>query len=197
MIIGIDFDGTIADTNSEKSAWIKRELGLDVKPYLCDRTCCVNMIGAEEYQRMSVEVFSEEATSRVLPVLGALEAIEDLRRKHQIVVITARVGDILKAAVDWLALYEQTKNLNCHGTATDQVSKAEVCIHEGVRVLVDDDERHIDRAQLLGIQGILFKNSAPFSLEREGFKMCRSWHEIVCLLRLLDNQQASRIPKDS
>lgn len=194
MIIGIDFDGTVADTNVEKSTWIKRELGLEVKPYLCDRTCCVKAIEEKEYERMSTEVFSEEATSRVLPVSGALQAIEDLRQSNQVVIVTARAGSKLKAAAEWLDRYEQTRGLKYHGTTTDQASKAEVCVREGAQVLVDDDERHVAPAPSFGIQGILFKNSAPISLERKGLKICRSWNEILDLLRFMENRAGGERP---
>lgn len=182
MIIGIDFDGTIADTNTEKAAWVKCELGMEIEPFLCDRTCCTKIIGEGEYNRMSKEVFSAEATLRVRPVPGALEALKALRRVHALIVITARTGPRLDAATEWLERYQQAQGLRCIGIHADRVSKAETCIREGAAVLVDDDERHVYKAVSEGLRAVLFKNSAPVGFERDGVEMSRSWKEVVGLL---------------
>lgn len=182
MIIGVDFDGTIADTNSEKATWIKRELGFDVKPYMCDRTSCVKVVGQSEYERMSAKVYSEEKTLELHPIMGALEALEELRRVHEIVVVTARTNGRLRAAADWLGRYDQTRDLRCLGAQPGVISKVEVCLREGATVLVDDDERHVLEARDMGVRGILFKNLAPPDYRREDVKVCWSWKEITVFL---------------
>ena len=52
MKIGIDFDGTIADTNTAKSYWIKKNIGLSIPPYQCDKTTCLQYIKKEDYKIM-------------------------------------------------------------------------------------------------------------------------------------------------
>lgn len=181
MKIAIDFDGTICDTNSEKASWIKQELGFEVKPYLCDRTCCTELIGDKEYSRMSAYVYSTETTWKTQPIYGALKVISKLRARHQILIVTARTGQKLEAAIHWLERYRETRDLTCYGVDTDQVSKGELCQHEGAQALLDDDERHVYRAIALGVKGVLFKNSAPTSFQRPGLTVCKSWKEVVAL----------------
>ena len=51
LIIGIDFDGTIADTNQVKAEWIKKKLRIDLPPSKCDRSQSVPIIGLENYKK--------------------------------------------------------------------------------------------------------------------------------------------------
>ena len=60
MRLAIDFDGTIADTNRVKAAWILDKLGVVVEPWRCDRTSCVPIIGAAAYEEMSDHVYERE-----------------------------------------------------------------------------------------------------------------------------------------
>jgi hypothetical protein len=195
MIIGVDFDGTIADTNRGKAVWIERELGLSVEPYMCDRTCCVEVIGDREYERLSAEVYNEENTRCLQPVPGVLEALEKLRRLHTILVVTARTEATLRSALDWMARYGETRGLRCMGVPTPTVPKSEMCLREGVTVLVDDDERHVCRADPVGIRGILLKNGAPADFTRKGLTVCRCWPEVTDLIERLSggNKRQSTI----
>jgi hypothetical protein len=178
MGIGIDFDGTMADTNTAKSAWIRRELGRDVPPYACDHTCCAALIGEAEYARMSVEVYGRESTLRLSPVLGALAVIAQLRESRRVLVMTARTGEMLESARLWLSRHPETDGLEALGVPTGEMTKGEACVARGVGALVDDDERHLLSAAALGIQSLLFKPAAPPSLRVEGVRVCRSWEEI-------------------
>ena len=45
LIIAVDYDGTIANTNTEAVKWIKTHGGHDVEPWQCNRTDCVPLIG--------------------------------------------------------------------------------------------------------------------------------------------------------
>lgn len=182
MIVGIDFDGTIADTNTAKSRWITRELGMEVAPYLCDHTCCARIIGDAAYRQMGAQVYSAEVTLALPSVPGALKAILGLRERHVLIVVTARIGAMLGSAMTWLAKHPETSGLRLIGVSTSDTPKAKACLEEGVTVLVDDDERHLYPAVALGMQTILFKQSAPDSLGGKGLQVCRSWGEIYLAL---------------
>jgi hypothetical protein len=45
LIIAVDYDGTIANTNAEAMKWIKTHVGRYVEPWQCNRTDCVPLIG--------------------------------------------------------------------------------------------------------------------------------------------------------
>lgn len=50
LIIAVDYDGTIANTNAEAVKWIKTHVGRDVEPWQCNRTDCVPLIGKSPYE---------------------------------------------------------------------------------------------------------------------------------------------------
>lgn len=192
MIIGIDFDGTIADTNTEKSAWIQRELSMQVPVYLCDRTSCVPLIGELEYKRMCNEVYDRDTTLRLPAVAGVLEAISEVKKNNQLIVVTARVEDMLDSARTWLFRHPETSNIEISGVPVDKTQKAEICHKEGIQVLVDDDERHLYDASALGILAILFKQSGPETFRTDRIQVCSSWEDITCYIHHLTESEPNR-----
>lgn len=62
LIVAVDYDGTIADTNREKAKWIEANLGIAVSPWHCDRTDCVPIIGEEAYRRLGDWVYERPST---------------------------------------------------------------------------------------------------------------------------------------
>lgn len=187
MIIGIDFDGTIADTNSEKSKWIQKELGMKVPPYLCDRTSCVPIIGELDYKRMCNTVYSKDITLSLPAFPSSLEVISMLQKSNKLMVITARTEETLEAAMIWLSKYPQTKNMEAIGVSKE-MHKTEVCYNRGINVLIDDDERHLLDASSLGITAILFKQSAPNLSSSNVIHICGSWDEISSYLQNLEEK---------
>ena len=81
MIVAIDYDGTIADTNRQKVKWIRARLGIDVEPWQCNRTDCVPLIGIEAYEEMGREIYERESSLAAPEVPGALGALRGLARR--------------------------------------------------------------------------------------------------------------------
>lgn len=185
MKVGIDFDGTLADTNALKSAWIKQYLNIDVPPHLTDRTSCVPIIGEESYKKMGENVYSLEATRNLTPMPGALQVLARLVEKHSLVVITARSGWRRDAVTEWLSSHPPAHGLSVITGTGSEASKGETCRKENVRILIDDDERHVLPAQKMGIAAILFKQSAPIGFQSQCLHLCRSWAEIEQIIARL------------
>lgn len=175
LAVGVDFDGTLADTNTFKTGWIIENLGLEVPPHLCDATSCIPIIGREDYRRLGDSAYSRETTLNVPPLPGALDVIRRLREIGEVAVITARTGERLSSAEVWLSQFEETRGMRIIGLDTKAAPKLMRCSEEGIGVLIDDDERHLLRNG--PVRSILFKQDAP-----EGFTasltICRSWVEI-------------------
>lgn len=180
MKIGIDFDGTIADTNQIKSRWIQDQLGISVPPYMTDRTSCIPIIGKENYKLMGISVYSPDSTANLAPVPGALDAIERLKQNHSILIITARTRNKLRPAEEWLASHRATVDLEVLSVKVSEKSKVQVCLDNHVNALVDDDEGHLVGLEDTGIAAILFKRNAPTPNNSKGqfCYFCRSWEEI-------------------
>ncbi len=182
MIIGIDFDGTLADTNTLKAEWIRQRMGLVIPPYLCDHTSCISVVGRENYKEMGDYVYGEEMTLAVSPMPGALAAIRTLRASHELVVVTARTGERSEFTERWLSKWEETRGMRVVGVRTSEVPKLQVCQDQGIGALIDDDERHFRDAAGFNMVSILFKQDAPPNVHYDCAQVCRTWEEIERLM---------------
>ncbi len=176
--VGLDFDGTVADTNTLKTQWIKENLGIDVEPHLCDLTNCLPIIGLDAYRTMGEYVFGSAGTSAVGPIRGALEVIRRLRNMREVVIVTARTGERAEIASHWLSAYEETRGMRVIGVKTGEVSKVQRCLEEEIGVLVEDDERHLYDAREKGVHAVLLRLDGPEDLNCDYADLCRSWADI-------------------
>ena len=102
--ITIDYDGVIADTNSQKSEWISDNLGYNVPPYFCDRTNCVRYIGKSRYEELSKIIYDREYSLSAEPISGSIKIIKKLSTKYSLFIISARSDEKLIWAKEWLRM---------------------------------------------------------------------------------------------
>lgn len=179
MVIAIDYDGTIGDTNREKVRWIAANLGKTVSPWECDMTHCVPIIGREAYRQLGDTVYEREGTLRAAAVPGALAALGRLSRQARLYVLTARPERRLAYAREWL---EQHGVLSCFaGLVTSHGSaKAAVCSAIGADVLVDDDVRHLLQVDTAHLCRILLQDGRQDAPDYgPEVRFCRSWPDVV------------------
>jgi len=189
MRIGLDFDGTIADTNAVKSDWIKVELGMHVPPYLCDRTSAVPIIGDENYRRMREQVYSEKNTSQFVPVTGLDAALTEMSLHSEFLLVTARGN--LKLVRAWLKSHGFLERIQMSDQPSNHLKKLEICRAFGIDLLVDDDSRHLPSSSEGAIHGVLFKPGSPSSYRVGDLPICRSWEAVAEFATML-NQRLGR-----
>ena len=185
MNIGIDFDGTIADTNTAKSSWIKENFDIYVPPYLCDRSSCENYIGKNNYDKISSVIYGREHTLSLKPYPGVIEALNKLYAASNLYIITARTGHNIKYAKEWLVKNDLLSLVTLHSAGGGGVSKGKYCIKYSIKTMIDDDHRHLINLSNESIYPILFKHNAPSDYSNGKLKICRSWQDIMLLLNLL------------
>ena len=182
MIIALDYDGTIADTNREKAAWIKANLGKTVAPWDCNRTACVPLIGEEAYLAMGNYVYEREGTLEAREVPGAVASIRALARAGQVYVVTVRPPRRIEFAREWLSRNDVLSNIE--GMISSQgTSKGKICSQLGAEVLIDDDVRHLRGANLPALRRVLLQHGRGDDIELEPcVDVCRNWEDILKLL---------------
>ncbi len=186
MRIGIDFDGTISDTNAMKARWIRDHLGMEVAQSLCDRTACVPIIGLENYERLSPAAYEREGTLSAPPIAGVAEALQRLSAVAELFLLTARKPHRVAFAEEWL---DARGLLRCFSAimTSDGEPKHALCVAHGLRALVDDDARHIIGLDAHGVRGILFKAcDARIVPGTDGVRLCRTWPQVVATLVVVD-----------
>ena len=71
-LIGIDFDGTIADTSDFKRRWAREHLGLDIPLGMCNRSGMLAAgLSEADYNRMLVVACDEPHTLAAAPPVQA------------------------------------------------------------------------------------------------------------------------------
>jgi hypothetical protein len=188
MIIGIDFDGTLADTNSVKSRWIKEHLHLDVPPWLCDRTDCVPLIGREAYDTMADDVYGQEATISIPLMKDAEEVLLRLSEFSRVCIMTNRNEVRTKYVHHWLHTNGLFRLIGDVISSVD-IPKLNICKKRGIRWLMDDDIRHLDPDIAEGIGLILFKPGIANVEVPAGVICVASWLDVLDLVRPADAER--------
>lgn len=179
MIIALDFDGTIADANRLKAAWIKENLDIEIPSWQCSYTECVPIVGPEVHKPMGQIVYGREGTLRAEEVSGALDALRILSRDHTLHIVTARPDSRVPFAREWL---EQNGVIDCITSMHSSVgsTKASICSALGARVLVDDDVRHLTESENPDLTRILLQDGRT---DRPDYGpdvvFCTRWDEIL------------------
>ena len=182
MIVAIDYDGTIADTNLVKVEWVKAHLGLDLSRWQCSRTSCVPLIGIADYERMIAVVYERDSTLQAQPLPGALEAIRALAASVQVHIVTARPPRRIEFAREWLSLHGILPHIAGIESSVGS-SKGLICAQIGAQALVEDDERHLLRADVSGLRRILLHYGRPARAESiPGIDFCTIWSQVLALL---------------
>ena len=189
-IIGIDYDGTIANTSEVKADWIRAHVEMEIPPWKTDRTSCVPIIGLQTYERMGQFVYEREGSLRARDVPGSLDAIKELARNFRIFIVTARKSEQIRWCKEWLRerdldslihAYFSTAGNSPHGS---EPSKLQVCRDHDIDVLIDDDERHLEGSEVPHVRRILLKSGCSEMIRvPEGAELARSWPEALRILR--------------
>jgi hypothetical protein len=179
MIIAIDYDGTIGDTNREKVKWIAGNLGQAVSPWRCNRTDCVPIIGLDAYERMGNHVYERESTRQANEVPGALAALRALSGKAALHVVTARTEARVPHAREWLESQGVLSLIaGIHSSAGS--SKSAVCAALGASILIDDDIRHLRQVEVAGLHRILLQDGRDDVPDCGlGVAFCASWQDVL------------------
>ena len=153
LIIAVDYDGTIANTNAEAMKWIKTHVGRYVEPWQCNRTDCVPLIGKSPYEEMNDYVYERESTLAAAEVPGAANALRALTVIGDVFVVTNRRLHRIAYAREWLERMGLALSIREVITSHDS-SKEQVCHQIGAHVLIDDDVRHLRDVRLEGLQRV-------------------------------------------
>ena len=149
MKIGVDIDEVLGELlglfielhNLENSTSIQVE---DVSDYsLAKLFGCTQ----EEIDKRIERFFRQGNGSRILPVDGAVEAIQNLARDHELIVISARPKLFEQQTIHWLdthfpGAFSEVHFVDEVSMEADALAKAELCRQFGIDVMVEDSHKN-------------------------------------------------------
>lgn len=191
MKIGVDMDSVIADLIPPMVAFHNERYHTDLTVsshsnynlsvvWKCDPTDVLFRI---------FEYYESPHFDRVMPIKGAVEGINRLSEKHELILITARPHRIEHKTHAWLQKHFHGKfNKILHTNLVSSKNetrkkKSQVCKEEGISAMIDDAPDYAIDCASEGIQVYLFpalwnKTIQPHKLIRP----VSGWDEIVTLL---------------
>ena len=183
LIIAVDYDGTIANTNTEAVKWIKTHVGRDVEPWQCNRTDCVPLIGKSPYEEMNDYVYERESTLAAAEVPGAANALRALTVIGDVFVVTNRRQHRIAYAREWLERMGLALSIREIITSHDS-SKEQVCHQIGAHVLIDDDVRHLRDVRLEGLRRVWLQHGRTQIVDDcpVGVAFCSHWDKVLGVL---------------
>ncbi len=186
MILAIDYDGTIADSNAEKVKWIRDNLNWEIPVWLCNKTECVPRIGETVYEAMGNDVYERERTLQAPAVPGVLAALRTLAMTNELHVVTARPSRRIAFAEEWLTergIVHLFRGIH----SAHETAKTDICRRIGAHILIDDDERHLTSTDLPGLSRMLLqcgRNDTP--QVPEGVLFLKGWPDVVASIEDMD-----------
>lgn len=184
MIISIDFDGIIADTNLVKKEYALTKFGLNVPKHACDKTSFSLYFGGKKYKQMTRELYTHTITRITPAVPGAINGIKTLSKNHKLLLLSDRAKERLGWAKEWLG---RRGLLTCFDSviSSHQSGKHKICLNAKCHVLIDDDCRHLSESGK-GYKRILFKPGGHIAQAiSEGVFLVKSWKQILLIINKL------------
>lgn len=187
MKIGIDLDDVLADMMPVLLTYHNDVYGTtltkdDIWSY---RFWDVLQVSQEEAIK---RVFDFERSSRmltILPLPGAVQAVETLGDNHELSIITARDSEFAESTKHWLArhfpdVFSGIHFANHYSSTSTPRSKGDICKEIGIEVMIDDSFSNVVSCHGVCQSTLLF--DAPWNVHEQlldGMHRVASWHDIV------------------
>lgn len=187
MKIAIDIDDTLADFSPMFLKFYNKKFNTSFKVSDFARLDWWNVLNIERGDILSVvyDFYKSDEFMDIVPVVGAVGAVEKLAKKHDLISVTARSKKVEKITNKWIenhfaANIEKIFMTDLHLFKKNKMSKGKICHDEGVDILIDDLPKFNTECHDNGIKTLLF--DTPWNQEVENDKYLqrvKSWKEVV------------------
>lgn len=187
MKIGIDFDDVVIDStpamheyhNRVRQTSIEREKIVD---YRLEKmwNCSV-----DEALEFAYNFQQEPEHLSILPIVGAIEGIKELCKKHTLYLITGRPKHIAGPVHNWIKKHipEVFKEIifTSHYSTKGGITKADVCRKKGIKIFIDDYPGFVSEMSNSDIKVLIL--DTPWNKNEKNlpknFIRVHSWGEIL------------------
>ncbi|MFH0715161.1 MAG: HAD hydrolase-like protein [Candidatus Diapherotrites archaeon] len=187
MRIAFDLDEVVSETVKEWAEFHNRKFGTHWKlEHLHDYDLWKVWGGSQdEYLQEWVEFWKSAHFDSVAPVQGAVEGLKELRKKHELHIITSRSTPVREKTMEWIGKHFPGTFAGVHLVGKDNYAgyvnqKWEICHQIKADWMVEDRFYHARTCAEHGIPVLLL--SRPWNAKKELPKnvyRVDSWNEIV------------------
>ncbi|MBI4155789.1 MAG: hypothetical protein HY507_00980 [Candidatus Zambryskibacteria bacterium] len=185
MIIGFDLDDVLLNFQDTMRVYHNETYGTkdtleDSRVWnLWERWNCT----PEESVRRLKEFFEHPSHYNVVPLPGSVEAVQELKKNHTLVIVSAKPENLKQRTFEWLDKYFPNSFAKVIFTRPhydpNKRKKSEVCKELGIEVFIEDAPHNAEDVASAGIPVLLFDwpwNQVPLP---ERVTRVFSWPEII------------------
>lgn len=194
MLIAIDIDDTLADFITSFIDFHNHTYGTSLtKDDIFTYDFWEVWGGTREETIKKIDDYSKtNYFKNVKPMDNAVKCVNELRQRHNLIVITSRPNSVVKETEEWINRYFPDAFSNIFYTANlirnDKIhkTKEEVCINENVDVIIEDNLNHSMDCANKGIKVLLL--DAPWNQSEslpKNITRVKSWDEIPYCINTL------------
>lgn len=193
MIIAVDIDDVIVDTNEAVRVWSNEMTGknLVIEDFFVDADYWgyyEHIWEKHDIAHLQLTDFLDKLTidqSRMDILPGAQFGLQELAKRFQLVFITSRNPSMEKATRQWLEQHLSHDfellfaKAGHHSYGFEALSKGEIATKLGASLLIDDSVEHVKSALDHGVEAILFGNYGWQREIPEGAIRATEWSEVL------------------
>jgi 5'(3')-deoxyribonucleotidase len=166
LIIAVDIDDVIAAETEGIREFTNKKYGFNHQPedYLVEGSFDgywekIWKLDQKEAREHFEKFLKSPAIAHLKVVDGAIEVLDKLKIKYDLVVVTSRFGPAIASTEPWLEAHFPTTFSNVEFVTTKdnkKVTKADICKEIGASYLIDDNPETCNIAASEGITALLF-----------------------------------------
>lgn len=188
--LGIDFDDILFDFNHKYCQFHNERYGTNLcfdDIFTYDLRAVWN-VGMDEAVRRVEEFISSDMHDEVYPVSGSVETIKLLRNNYELHLITSREEKFKDKTLNWLNkhfpnLFHKIHFTNIFGESKNKIKKSEVCLNNGIGLMVEDAPIYAKDLAEKGIEVLLLDKPWNRVETHPLVKRVYNWKEIEKLLK--------------
>ena len=184
--IAVDIDDVLAEHIEDFLKFSNERYGTNFKPEdYHGRWHILWGISHEEVEKRAVNFHIPETLNNFAVVKDAKEVLTELKKKYDLVIVTARPRMTVEATKEWIKNQFTDIFSSIHFVPiwepNNKLTKADICRKIGADYLIDDLVRHCNLAAEVGIKPILFDRIKWAQPETPHPKIIRvnNWQEVL------------------
>lgn len=190
--IWVDLDDTLADFYRPFLNWFNEKNGTNHKfDETHDYEVSKYLGCTPEDTHFMMRDFILKKSHLLQPYENSKEVIKYIKNKVDLIIITARTEDVRWVSQYWLEThfwkdtFKDTYFLGNHLDSEHKATKAEICIQEGIMLLIDDSLKNISQCTSNGVNTILYDkpwNRKHILKHISNVERAKNWYEILGIL---------------
>lgn len=188
MKIGVDLDDVLAELLIKFTDFHNKKNSTNFKFEQITHFGLWELWGiTKDEMTLELEEFLENHSHTVEPILGSVEAIDELAKNHELLILTSRSESMKDRTIEWLNIHYPAKFQDFlfanHWLKAKGKTKADLCRDFKIELVIEDSPLFAKELAEQGFKVVLFDKLWNQGLEHNNIIRADSWSEIVKKLK--------------